>query len=669
MPVSSYDNADPVTLRDKLQGLTRVFLQEMQPPERLTLDEWADKYRVLPRETSSEYGRWKTSRFPFLKKIMFALSPQSRAREIVAQKGAQLGFTEVCINKLLYNADQDPGPTMYTQKTGDAAEDFSSQKLDPNISICEKVSNTLGRNKPKQLSNSWNNKGFPGGFLVIGGANSSAFLRSKSIRDALVDEEDSYSGSVGGDGSPIASIRKRQANFHFSKMFRLSTPKFKETSTICPAYEQGSQERYYLPCPHCNPDALINGPRIVIQWEFLKWSNETGDDGEPIEIYLECPHCEGKIYEHYKTWMLETGEWMSEKGSPGSPYIVGDVAYPSFHINSLYSPLGFYSWADAVREWMQYVQTKDKALLQVFINQVLGEAYTTAGQDVSANWLEKRKAEYIPGDPERLPMEALVITAGIDVQPDRLEVDVVAWGLNETSWGVEYKIIYGDTRSLGDARGMDHTGQPTPWAILDDYLHSTWVHENGQQMPIECTLIDSGYIAEVVHVFCRNREHRRIFPVKGRDGWGRGYIERPKRRHEKFHTWPFTAWVDEIKDKIYSMLTINTPGPGYCYYPDKECYSKKYFNGLTAENKKVKISGGKRKLYWECPPGVRNEPLDCRGYALAALKVYSPRLEQRASRMNPLDLADKSQPGIEGYKSPAPAKKRKITKRVASPGL
>ncbi len=652
---------------EKMERVLQLFREAITPPRKMDLDEWADNFRMLPRETSSEYGRWKTSRFPFLRKIMKALSPSSRAREVTAIKGAQLGFTEVAINWILYGAHQNPGPMMYVQKTDDAAKDFATQKLEPSIAACPELDRIMGAQKPKSLSNEVTNKGFPGGFVVLGGSNSGAFLRSKSIRDAIADEEDSYKANIDGEGSPVGMIRKRQANFPLSKFFRLSTPKFKETSTIEPAFDAGSQEQYYVPCPECNPGAdLVAGTKFVIRWGNIKWSADIDPESNlPRDIYLVCEQCGCAIPEHKKTWMLENGDWFSEKESNGKPYRVGDVEFPSFQISSLYSPLGFFSWRDAVKEWFEYKNTQDKALLQVFINQTLGESYSAAGQDISANWLHGRRESYLTRSAPALPWGTLVLTAGVDIQDDRIEVEVVAWGLHAESWSVDYSVLYGVTDTLGDYNGLDSTGRPTAFTLLDQHLERTWSHANGQQVGVECTLIDSGHRAEVVHVFCRTKEHRRIFPVRGRAGWGRGRYERPKRRHERFKTWLFIAWVDEMKDTVYGQLQVDQPGPGYCHFPDSDPYTQKYFQGLTAENKRVKMVSGKKVLFWECPRGVRNEPLDCRVYAQTALHVYSPNMEHRAKLMG---LGDA---GIQIPEPDPPVRQfhRVPKKRVASPGL
>lgn len=623
-PANNYE----VPLVEKRSRLIKLFNTTLVPPSRPDLDEWSDKYVYIPKGTSSEPGLWNTQRFPFLRKIMKALSPSSNAREIVAIKGAQLGFTSLCINWMEYIPAVCPGPTMYVQKTKDAAEDFSSQKLEPHIAECKEIEHLLGAKKPKSLSNKENNKGFPGGFIVLGGANSASFLRSKSIEFAMADEEDSFKGDIEGDGAPIGMIRKRQSNYPFSKFFRLSTPKYKETSTIETGYELGSQEQYYVPCPHCNPGGIDTGFMFVVQWEQIEYDDTDLDDvGLPKDIHLICPNCGAAIEEHHKTFMLENGDWFSEKGSPGERYRVGDVEKPSFQISSLYSPLGFFSWRDAVAEWFEYLNKKDRNLLQVFINQTLGQSFSAAGQDISSSWLHERREEYAG----KIPLGVLALTAGVDVQEDRLEVEIVGWGLHSESWSIEYAVIWGNPDFLSDAYG-----EKSVWTMLDEYLTARYTNELGAEFFVECTAVDAQYKTETVNKYCKAREHRRVFPTHGKEGWGKGYIKRPNKRHEEYKTWNFTLFVDELKEKTYNLLRVKDHGPGFCHFPKREPYNEKHFKQLTAENKKVVRAGHRDKIKWVLPSGARNEQLDVRNYATAALLIAAPNLEFRAEQLNSL---------------------------------
>lgn len=657
------DDVQELTDDQKTTSLRRSFYESIAFDESLDLDEWADLYRVLPQETSSEHGIWVTQRFPFLRKIMKALSPSTIARMIVVMKGAQLGFTETAINWILYNASRRPGPGMYVQKTDDAAKDFSNQKLKPSILACEEVAYILGPLKPKSYANSWDNKAYPGGFVVLGGANSTPFLRSKSIRDATIDEEDTMALNVGGEGSPVRLIFKRMVNFPDRKMFRLSTPVLEELSTIKPAFEAGSQEYYYVPCPYCNKNGLETGNMFVIEWELIHWSKETNAaTGYPLKTWVECPHCGEEINEaKHKTWMLDNGDWYSTKNNPVR-YKVGDVENPSFHLSSLYSPQGFFSWSDAVAEWFDYKRTNDINLLQVFVNQTLAETFTLAGHEISYGYLHKRREQYFPAEkPFDVPMGALCLTAGVDIQDDRIEVEVVGWGQLEENWGIDYAVLPGDTAMMGDHYGMLPDGQPSVWRLLDEYLRKRFKHASGALLPIEITMIDSGYKTEEVNTFCRLREGRRVYPIRGKDGWGKGLWSVNRRRHERYRTVNYFAHTDEIKTKVYAMLLIDQSGPGFCHFPKKPCYSEKYFKGLTCETRRVKMVNGHKKLYWHTPSGARNEPLDLRNYAYVAFQAYPVNMEERVKHgMSYVFPSTEVGTGLGGHRS---------KRRRGSPGI
>lgn len=639
-----YSDIEKLSDWQKVEKEIKKFIKTIAIKERLTVDQWSDKYRYLSNTTSSEPGKWRTSRFPFLKKFMWYMSPQSKARRIVAMKGHQLGFSEALINKIFYNADHYPGPTLYVQKTDDAAIDFATQKLDPSIEVTIKVQRFLSRKRSEQYTREILSRTYDGGFISMGGANSGPFLRSKSIRDAMLDEEDSFKLNIDQEGSPASLIEMRQSNFPLSKLIRTSTPKIKETSTIEPAFLAGSQERYYLPCPNCNPNNERYGFFFCIKWDYLKNNWIVNEAGEVVDAWLVCPNCGERIDEYKKTWMLENGRWMTNHGDEKNPLEeIEDCENPSMFINSFYSPLGFYSWKDAARKWLEYKTTNDPAILQVFINQICGETFSLAGQDVSSIWLQDRKEDYFDfdsGEVVDVPKGGLVLTLGADVHPDRIEAEVVAWGIGLESWSVDYCVLLGNTDYLGDMKGQDpNTGQPTVWTEFDRYLLKRWRHSSGAMMPVEMSFIDCRYRSEQVHAFCKPREGRRIYPVIGRDTFGHvGYIKRPKKRQERWGTWMFTIWVDDVKDTIYQNFVVDTPGPGFVHFPNKNNYDGKYFKGLTAENKKVKYVGGHKKLYWDLPSGARNEPLDARVYSFAALIAFGINLENRANKNNPIEM-------------------------------
>lgn len=636
--------AESLTRRQKAVIQIAPFLDALKFEKLMDLDDWSDKYRYLASETSHEYGRWHTSRFPFLRRIMKCLSPSSIASEIVVMKGSQLGFTELSICWMLYTVHCDPGPMAYLQHTDDNVKDFSNQKLMPNIKVCDAVSDLIGENSPIGYSNSVLKKGFPGGFLAMGSANNTGFLKSKSLKKASMDEEDEYEVVINNQGSPRKILDRRLTNFPGSKLYRLSTPVLDELSTIKPGFFEGSQEQYYVPCPNCNPKGKHDGFMFLIEWDTIRYSKEIDiKTGDPVHTWCECPACGGDIEEaQHKDWMLANGDWFSTKNheEPESPlprYKVGDVKRPSFRIPSFYSPYGFFSWADAVHDWHEYLRTRltqpaqAVGLLQVIINQTRAETFTLTGGDIDYSGLYGRRENYAGnlGD-FKVPHGALCLTAGADVQDDRIEVEIVAWGIGEESWSVDYAVFTGDTAKLGNAYGMLPDGRPTVWRLLDEYLLKKWKHETGAMMPVEMTMIDCGHLTDEVHKFCKPREHRNVYPLKGQSGWGNGLWRRATRRHEKYGTIDYRGFTDELKTKVYALLSITEVGPGYCHFPKTDVYSEKHFQGMTCEQRKVKYVSGQKKLYWHTPSGARNEPLDCRDYAYVGFSSYNVNMEYRA---------------------------------------
>lgn len=601
-----------LTKRDQLYT---SFITALLPPKRLTLSEWSDKHRILPPEGAAEPGRWRTGRFPFLRRIMDLMSTQIPTRFITVMKGAQLGFTECGINFVLYVVDHAPAPTMFVQKTVDNVQRLSKQRLDKSIQACPPVIAKIGRAKSRDSQNTILLKNFPGGILVLGGANSTASLRSMPIQNLILDEEDSYERDVGagkgveGEGSPSELAIRRTANFPRKKIVRLSTPNIREISTIEPNYESGSREHYHVPCPFC-------GALQVMYWPNMKW-----EDDDPRTIRLQCTSCKEPIAEHHKRTMLPECEDYADPSAPGARWIAEnpDSEHKSFHLSSLYSPLGFFSWEEAAEMFIRATHTFNKELLKVFVNTVLGETWTEAGKSIEAHWVSSRKEGYSADIPDGV----LLLTAGADVQEDRIEVEVVGFGRDEEVWSIDYATLMGDTETS------------FVWSQLDHYLQRTWKHSTGHEVPIAISCVDSGHRAQVVYKFCRQREFRRVFSIKGTDGFGKGYVKRPMKRNEH-GVWLFTVYVDEVKSKIYSQLQVDTPGPGFCHFPDRPEYNDNYFKGLTAERLITARRAGRTVLRWDLPKGRRNEPLDCRCYATAARYILNPNLQALAERGLPL---------------------------------
>lgn len=580
--------------------LNNFFFSALAPPPELRVWEWADKYRILTSEASSEPGPWRTDRFPFTKEIMDVLSPQHPCKEIGFQKGSQIAATETMLNFMGYTIHYNPNPMLYIQKTVDSVKRFEAQRFKKSLEATPEIAERLPEPKSRDDTNTKLLKNFPGGLIILGGANSAASLRSMPICFLIEDELDSFDECIQDEGDPTKLAEKRTTNFPRRKIYKGGTPLVKETSRIEPFFLSGDQRYYHVPCPFC-------GFEQVIKWENIKYI-----DKDPKTAELVCVECGQLIPERFKTKMLSEGRWIPLH--PGRERI-------TFHLSALYSPLGFYSWEDAVKEWLDWRQRRDTELLRVFINTALGETFSESNKSVEVGMFDSRKEKY----KAEVPADVYALTAGVDVQEDRIEVEIVGWGTYQESWSIDYQSFVGDVE------------YDDVWNRVDEYLAKTWEHESGAKLLPVCVAIDSGHKARIVYNFCKGREHRRMYPIKGKEGWGQGVLRRPKKRNEN-KVFLFLAFVDEIKSRIYSQLKINTVGPGYCHFPDKPEYDNEYFRMLTAEKLVRKKINNRFKLVWQLPSGRRNEALDCRCYAMCALNIIRPNFEALKKKGKPLTL-------------------------------
>ena len=563
------------------------FNAGLKPDPLLNISEWADKYRVLSQKASAEPGKWRTSRTPYLKEIMDCLSPYSGIERVVFMKGAQIGGTEVGNNFLGYIVHLSPGPVMLVMPTVDGAKRTSKTRIDPMFAAIPELKGVITDRLSKDASNTTLMKEFQGGVLVLTGANSAIGLRSMPVRYIFLDEIDAYKGDVEGEGDPVNLAIKRTSTFNRRKIFMVSTPTIQSVSRIEYEYEQSDQRHYMVPCPYCNK-------RQLLKWKQIHWEN----DDPQTAVYI-CEYCGGIIEEHHKTWMLENGIW--EKSNPSSK-IAG------FHLSSLYSPVGWFSWADAVKQFLD-AKNKDN-LLKVWVNTVLGETWLEKGEAPEWQVLFDKREDYRQ---ELVPSGGLFLTAGADVQKDRIECEVVAWGRNRESWSVGYFIINGDT------------AREDVWNELTDFSRRYFEHSSGAMLPISRFAIDSGFATQQVYNWVRKQPLNFAMAIKGTDS-GVTPLGLPtkvdlningKKLRRGAKVW--TVGTSILKSELYQFLRLTQNEDesfpaGYCHFPK---YDSEYFKQLTAEQLVTKIVRGYQKREWQ-KTRERNEALDCRIYARAA---------------------------------------------------
>lgn len=578
----------------KVRDCLESFFLGFRPPPDLWIWEWADEFRMLPKESSDEAGLWRTSRTPYLREIMEELSPRSHATDIDFMKGSQIGATECMINAILFYIAHAPAPILMTEPNIELMERTSRLRIQPSIDLCEQAKKKIG-NIPgaRGTGNTILQKDFPGGTLIMSGGNSPDAARSTAALLGLFDEIDSYPRTDEGD--ILRLFIRRTTNFARAKRYFVSTPTIKGKSRIEKRFKTSDQRYYHVPCPHCKHKQVIN-------WSRIKFDDQGSIEHRASTARMVCEKCEANIPEHYKDWMLENGEWvkMNPEGN-----------HPGFHLSALYSPLGWYSWQDAVMDFLTALG--DPAEMQTFVNTILGETFDDSAASVNPSHISKRRRTFSADVPERCRL----IVSGADGQDDRIEITTVGvgWDDGPTYAVIDHSVFFGDPRQEHDQ----------VWTSFDQHLQKEWRHESGQRIRPACTCMDAmGHYTENVYKFCAARKFRRIFPVQGVAGPGRPTVIRGGfNKQHKVHI--FRVGVDGLKDALYSSLLISKPGPGYIDFSGK--LSDMYFDQLTAERKIHKSQGGKPTSVWECPSGKRNEALDCWVYSMAALAIFNPNIE------------------------------------------
>lgn len=569
----------------------------LRPDPEMSVSEWADEYRELSEVDSSEPGKWRTSRTPYLREIMDVLSPHDPCTRVAAMMGTQLGKTQTGNNWIGYTIHQSPVPMLFVMPTLDEARKASKQRIAPMIESTPVLRGLVTEAKSRDSSNTVLLKQFRGGALVLAGANSPRGLKMLPAARLFCDEVDEYPPDVAGQGDPIRLAEARSSNFPRKKLFLVSSPTIKGFSRIEKEMLRSDFRRYYVPCPHCG------------EFDWIRWENIRWEPGRPETARLACVQCEQMIDETHKASMLEGGQWRATQ--------VGDGTI-GFHLSALYSPLGWKSWAQCVKQFEASHGNPEE--FKAFVNTVWAETYEERGTGVEPETLLGRRKAY----PAEVPNGVGVLVCSVDVQGDRLEAIVVGYGASEQSWLIDFEQL----------RGKPDDPEGTVWLLLDEYIKRKFQHESGRQMPIEIVVIDSGgHHTEEVYKFCAAREGRRVFAIKGGTETGKPLVGRPSRKNS-YGVALFTLCVDTGKGTVMNRLMIGSPSPGYMNLPD--WIDEEYVAQLTAEKGLRKYIKGRGVVrVWE-KIRARNEALDLTVYALAALYILGPtlirKLPERAER-------------------------------------
>ena len=591
--------------RARAYGIAAAEMRaRLRPPVRMTISEWADRYRMLSPESSPEPGPWRTNRVPYLREIMDTLG-DPLVRRVCWVAASQVGKTEVVNNYVGRSIDQNPGPILVVQPTLHMAEIWSKDRFTPMIRDTARLRAKIADPRARDSGNTMLHKTFTGGRLSIVGANSPSGLASRPIRDALFDEVDRYPSSVGSEGDPIALGEQRTRNFWNRKVFYVSSPGDLETSRIWQEWEASDMRRYFVPCPHCEH-------RQVLEWKNVKWETEEVE-GEALHrpgtaVYV-CANCGAIIEEVDKRRMLELGEWCATNP---------DGRFPGFHLSALYSP--WVTWAELAALWLEKKRSPEE--LKTFINLQLGEPWEERDQAFEPGDLASRAEKY----PEEIPHGVGVLTAFIDVQADRLELSIRGWGEREESWLIGHHRIYGDPE------------QDELWTELEHHLARAYVHESGAKLRIRVAMIDSGYLPHRVHRFVRGRELRGVYSAKGSDSRLRETLSRATRKNRD-RVKPWTVDAHHFKAILFRRLrltagSVEPGGPGYMHFcvPTRTGADAEYFAQFAAEQLRLVRQGRRfRKVFKQVR--ARNESIDLEAGNIAALYTMGDGVVKRLGEM------------------------------------
>jgi phage terminase large subunit GpA-like protein len=589
--------------------VAQMLSQFLAPPPRVSVAEWAARFRHIAK--GPERGLWRNERTPYLVEPMECASSFSLFEQIVLMFATQMGKTEVIYNSLLQRIHTEPQDMMMVQPTLQDAQDHSTKRFLPTVIATPVLHGKVAVRKSRDESTSWRSRSIQGDFTAFfAGANSAASLASKPLGFAVADEVDKWPADVDNEGPPLGLLEERMSNFARRKLIIASTPNIKDASLIEERYLSSDRRRYFVPCPHC-------GEFQVLEWGEdrdwgIKWLKTDGGAARPETAVYICRHCAAAIEEYSKTEMLAEGAWRAEMPGAARGKIAG------FHISKLYSPLGWRSWEELVDEWVKAVdqhRLANSAPLKKFRNSSLAQTWEEKGIGADHHALAKRAEGYELGV---VPRHGLMLTMGVDTQPDRLEARVWAFGRGEESWLVARHIIYGDPNLDEDTPG-------SPWTTLTEIRRTMFRHASGAQMLVEACCVDSGgHNTNAVYTYCRNHAHAHVLAIKGASVMGKPVLGKPtpvdvnwrgRSLPRGVKLWPIGT--DTAKHLLYGRMRLTLAGPGFVHVPLAVRETDEFEQMTAAKLVPVTIQG-RRAMRWVTPAGHREEAGDCMVYAYAA---------------------------------------------------
>lgn len=570
----------------------------LRPPPPIDYAKWAGENITFSDRESPFPGPYNADLFPFFTEILNALGPDDPCREVSFVKSAQLGGTVLANIFLLGSMDMDPGDFLFIHPTEDNGRRWSKMKLAPMLRSTTALARVFPERSRESTDSVMYKERVDGrGAILISGANSPSSLSQVSMRRQVQDDLAKWVMNSAGDPETQANSRSR--GFEFAKIFKASTPLVMPGCRITKNFDDGTQEVFEVPCPHCQ------------QMQSLEWENMLShlDEERPEDAHFVCinPECGCLIEEHHRAEMVRKGRWVARNPKARN-------RHRSFYLWSAYGPLQ--SWGRIAEEWLK--AKGDPESERVFLNDTVGLAYRAESESPPWEELRDRAAEF--GHPRgRIPAGGLVLTVGVDCQKDHIKFQVVAWGRDRRRYVIDYGMIDG------------HISEPTCQAGLNDLARQTWRNAAGNEIGVDNLAIDGNAWTEDVWDWAKKHSAQKVMMVRGRGDDSAPLLERVKKERNRLGVllkwskrfYNFAASV--LKMALYRNLAKTDPMErGFVGLPrDME---DEYFQELTAERRIPKRSKEGFVTYkWEKDPAQRNEALDTMNQAEAAAIKYGVR--------------------------------------------
>lgn len=567
---------------DTLTAARGRALAALKPPPRLSLGEWMEAQMRLPEGVSALPGR--VTLWPYQRGIADAISDPLVER-VTLVKPVRVGFTTLLTGALASYVANEPSPILALLPTEADARDYVVSDLEPIFDATPALRGLISGDADGAGRSTLLSRRFPGGSLKIVAAKSPRNLRRHNVRILLIDEADAMEPSA--EGSPITLAERRTLSFANRKIILGSTPTLLDTSNVLRSYAQSDARVFEVPCPDC-------GAFTEIQWRHIEWEPD-----KPQTAAFRCPHCESLIAETHKAGMVEAGAWRATR-----PEIEG---HAGFRLNALVSTLANASWGKLAAEFIAAKAHPDQ--LQTFVNTILAEGWREAAEEIDEAALAARRERF---GLDALPPDVLVLTAGVDVQRDRLEIVILGHGKTDF-FVLAQHVIWGSPHE-------DHT-----WAELDDFLRGQWPHPGGGTLRLDAVAIDAGdgETMDPVMSFCRPRFARRIVAIKGAPG-ARPSIKASETKGSRL----FILGVDGLKATLASHLSRGRT------VRFSDSLEDRFFEELASERRLVRYKRGAPVRVWERIAGRRAESLDCMVYALAVRPLVGVDLNRRETEVS-----------------------------------